>query len=146
MAFAASINTRFGQLHVYLAQALRAVGERNGQCRLETGKYWYRLQRTSDTSDEALFRWEYDRSHDPKTSKPPRHHAHAPARIEAGGISLDLNKLHIPTGWVTIEEVIRFLITELGHRPPCGNGWPAVLAESEEAFFEKFTGKRLKKA
>ena len=58
---------------------------------------------------------------------------------------LNLNEIHLPTGWVTIEEVIGFAITELEVKPPCGSRWPSVLKISEEAFFDKFTGKRLKK-
>ena len=45
---------------------------------------------------------------------------------------------------MTMEEVIRFLIIELGVKPPCGDDWPSVLATSERAFFEQFTGKRYK--
>jgi hypothetical protein len=47
-----------------------------------------------------------------------------------------------PTGWVTIEEVIRFLIVDLGMSPPCGDDWPNVVRESERKFYEDFTGKR----
>jgi len=44
-------------------------------------------------------------------------------------------KLHIPTGWVTIENVIRFLITDLGI-PPLIETWEEELRESEEQFRE----------
>lgn len=144
MSYDVEIKTKFGRLRLYMAQALRAVGEGKGLCRLETSNYWYRLHRISGVG-EAVLRWEYDRSHKADTDKPPRHHAHASVCLETDGLSMDLDKLHLPTGWVTIEEVIRFLITELGHRPPCGSKWPSILAESERAFFEQFTGKRLKK-
>jgi hypothetical protein len=44
---------------------------------------------------------------------------------------------------VTIEEVIRFLIVDLGISPPCGaDAWARLLEESERRFFEDFTGKR----
>ena len=144
MSYQVDLDTKFGRLRLHVAQALRAVGYGKGRCRLETSNYWYRLHRTSGNG-EALLRWEYDRSHKPENDKPPRHHAHAPVEIDIGGdVTMDLDKMHLPTGWVTIEEVIRFAITELGHRPPCGNEWPKVLAESEGKFFEDFTGKRLK--
>ncbi len=51
----------------------------------------------------------------------------------------------MPTGWVTIEEVIRFLIVDLELKPPCGDDWPSTLAESERAFFEEFASKRYRK-
>ena len=65
-----------------------------------------------------------------------------PATLDAGNGTLDLNKAHLPTGWVTIEEVIRFLIVDLDVQPPCGDDWPAKLRVSEDAFFQDFTGKR----
>ena len=43
---------------------------------------------------------------------------------------------------MTIEEVIRFLIVDLGMPPLCGDEWPELLAESERKFFDEFTGKR----
>jgi hypothetical protein len=49
--------------------------------------------------------------------------------------------LHIPTGWALIEEVIRFLIHDLGMEPPCGDRWPEILEESENKFFKEFTDK-----
>lgn len=73
---------------------------------------------------------------------PPRHHVQLPAYLPAAGGRIDLDKVHLPTGWVTIEEVIRFLIVELGLKPPGGGGWPDVLATSERAFYEEFTSKR----
>jgi hypothetical protein len=57
-----------------------------------------------------------------------------------------LDDVHLPSGWVTMEEVIRFLIVELGMKPPCGASWPAVLEESEAAFYEKFTSKRYRRS
>lgn len=59
------------------------------------------------------------------------------ALLEPGAI--DLNKAHLPTGWVTIEEVIRFLIVALGVDPPCGQEWPKKLAESQRAFYPEDT-------
>lgn len=75
---------------------------------------------------------------------PARHHVQLPAYLAAGTGQIDLDKVHLPTGWVTLEEVIRFLIAELGIEAPCGAAWPEVLSESERAFFEEFTGKRYK--
>ena len=40
-----------------------------------------------------------------------------------------LNELHLPTGWVPIEEVLRFCIDDLGVRP-LSPGWHETLAAS----------------
>lgn len=49
---------------------------------------------------------------------------------------LPLSKAHFPTGRVSIEEVIRFAVTELGVHPRYGDGvWQALLAETEQEFF-----------
>lgn len=53
--------------------------------------------------------------------------------MRCGGKFLSLEKLHIATGWVTIEEVIRFLIHELKVRAK-NSDWDARLRASEEKF------------
>lgn len=136
------LDTNAGRLFFSLGQALEAVPEGDGTYRLRTLEYWYRLQETADPKGHAFLRWEYMRPRAVATAAAPRHHVHARASVPVGVESLDLNKVHVPTGWVTMEEVIRFLIHELGVKPPCGKAWPGVLAESEEAFYERFTGKR----
>ncbi len=138
---AVPIDTRFGRLFFYLGQALEAVPE-EGRFRLTTRQYWYRLQQGPTFQEQAVIRWEYDTTTD--RSEHARHHAQMRATIDVGDGALDLNKAHLPTGWVTIEEVIRFLIVDLGMTPPCGDDWPDVLEESERMFFEDFTGKRHK--
>jgi hypothetical protein len=44
--------------------------------------------------------------------------------LEIGDGELDLNKTHLPTGWVTFEEVIRFLIFDLVWSRPAAMGGP----------------------
>lgn len=138
---AVPIETSFGRLYLYLGQLLEAVPEAQ-RFRLRTRRYWYRLQAAPELTAQALLRWEYDT--DAPRSGPPRHHVQMPAYLAAGSGRLDLDKIHLPTGWVTMEEVIRFAIVELGVKPPCGAEWPDVLSESERVFFEDFTGKRYK--
>lgn len=138
---AVPLKTRFGRLYFYLGQALEAV-EEDGRFRLRTCNYWYRIQEGPELTRKALLRWEYDTG-TPRDSH-CRHHAHLPLELRLTDGTLDLDKAHLPTGWVTMEEVIRFLIVELGTKPPCGPDWPNVLERSEAAFFERFTGKRHK--
>lgn len=135
------IETRFGRLHFYLGQALEAFPlDEGGGYRLSTMQYWYRLQESASLKDQALLRWEYDVTTD--RDRHARHHTQMAATLPVAGATLDLNKAHLPTGWVTLEEVIRFLIVDLGHSAPCGDGWPQVLEASERKFFEDFTSKR----
>jgi hypothetical protein len=47
--------------------------------------------------------------------------------------------VQVPTGWVTIEEVLRFLITDLDVIPPCDNAWAGKLGASEKEFYVNFT-------
>lgn len=137
---AVPLETNLGTLHLYVSQAVDAVREGRNKYRLRTLRYWYRVQEEPDPTTQALVRWEYDRDTD--HARHARHHMQLPATLEAGNGTLDLNKAHLPTGWVTIEEVIRFLIVDLDMQPPCGDDWPAKLRVSEDAFFQKFTGKR----
>lgn len=142
---AAALTVATGKVWFFASQELNAVKEAKHRWRLQTTKYRYRLQSGPEIiAGNALLRWEYVKA----TSKDGccRHHLHAPAVVQMPGGTLDLDRAHAPTGWVTLEEVIRFLIVELGHKPPCGKTWPAVLAESERVFFDEFTGKRHKPA
>lgn len=140
---AVPIKTRLGRLYFYLGQALEAVKE-GKRFRLRTRQYWYRIQEKPELTEKALLRWEYD-TETPRDAH-CRHHSQFPLELSLGDGRLDLDKAHLPTGWVTMEEVIRFLIVDLEVRPPCGSKWPDVLERSEEAFFERFTGKRHKSA
>lgn len=136
------LKTRAGTLHFYLSQMLEAEKERD-HYRLRTHRYWYKLYARSGLKEQALLRWEYDSELSPDRPLQCRHHVHLDAKLPAA--ALDLDKAHLlPTGWVTIEEVIRFLIIELGVKPHCGKNWPEKLATSEEAFYARFTSKRFR--
>ena len=134
------LDTRFGRLFFYLSQSLRTVKLPDGNQRLKTRQYWYRLQQEPSPASQAVLRWEYDAETDRDAHA--RHHMQMPAEIALGEGSLDMNKAHLPTGWVTIEEVIRFLIVDLEVRPPCGEDWADRLHVSEDRFFQEFTSKR----
>jgi hypothetical protein len=134
------LRTRFGLLHFYIGQSLKAVKE-GEEYRLETHEYWYRLQVEAGTDQNAFLRWEYKKSLVADEPNYCRNHI----QIAATTSGIDLKKVHIPSGWTTMEEVIRFLIMDLGVKPPCGDNWPKKLADSEKAFFTEFTSKRYKK-
>jgi hypothetical protein len=134
------LKTRYGTLHFFMGQVLEAVPDGN-QYRLQTREYGYRLQNKPGWQEPAVFRWEYIRE---PAAPYCRHHLHADTAVELGDQSVRLEDIHVPTGWVTVEEVIRFLVYELGLKPPCGERWTKVLADSESRFYEEFTSKRYK--
>ena len=134
------INTNHGKLFFWVSQLVRATPRQaEGDYKLSTLAYWYRLQATAESDAQALIRWEYDRAL--RTgAKPCRHHVQHQSTISIAGVAaLDMNRLHVPTGWVTLEEVLRFLIYDLGMRPPCGGTWHSVIENSERVFRESFS-------
>lgn len=138
------LQTRFGRLHFYLGQSLQAVPT-GTKYRLRTVDYWYRLQERPGLTEKALIRWEYKSALRASRPLQCRNHIQIQTQLAlTSGNSLDLNKLHIPTNWVTIEEIMRFLIADLGVNPQCGIDWPNRLKKSEKSFYEDFTSKRYK--
>ena len=96
------------------------------------------------------FRWEYEK--DPGNSY-CRHHFQGPITVPIKhDTEVSLNDLHVPTGFVTVEEILRFCIVDLGVPPlspatlppaPAEPGdhdlhrhktWDEVLTESYERF------------
>ncbi|HET7503762.1 MAG TPA: hypothetical protein VFK02_22230 [Kofleriaceae bacterium] len=137
------IFTKFGKLYFWLAQSLECDKESkkpaNERYRLSTREYWYRLQRDGNPGSDALTRWEY---------MSPRHEKYADKRwcwrhvqLEAStdlpGGRMHFTRLHTPSGYVVIEDVLRFLIHDLGVRPR-SKDWHEALIESEKQFKETF--------
>jgi hypothetical protein len=136
------LKTSMGKLYFSATQQLRTVARDGDKYRLETIAYSYRLQTRPDASgpeSKAFLRWEYKRrdSHEGHC----RHHFHADAQVAAGARPLDLDKCHLPSGWVMLEEVVRFLIYELGVKPPCGKKWSELLSASEKSFYDHYSSK-----
>jgi hypothetical protein len=137
---------KLGTLRFFFGQTVEAMkikdGKNMGSYKLRTLEYRYRIQEEEGPRALALVRWEYKRV-GPSLAGHPRHHLHVSCTLSFGkdAACLDLKKVHLSTGWVTIEEVIRFIINELQHRPPCGDRWPAVIHKSETLFFDELSGK-----
>jgi len=129
----ASVAVNVGKgYHLYLNQALKAKRQKKKEYRLKTLTYAYRIAEGPKLEEEWFWRWEYvSREH--QDGLHPRNHCHLPLDLDCLGQNLPLNKLHIPTGWVTIEEVIRFLIHELKVKPKSAE-WDKHLRDSEEKF------------
>ena len=132
------IDTQYGHLFLGLFQTLSAVEEK-GRYVLKTDTYNYRIQATPDERCNALIRWEYDSA--TPLDGPSRHHVQTQSSVAIPGLTLDLDRLHTPTGWVTIEEIVRFLIVDLGMKP-AREGWADILGRSEKQFMETFSPKR----
>ena len=132
---AARLSTRFGPMALYIGQRYEAVPVADDRQRLITAEYRYTL--TPGKLDEAtqrdpLLRWEYVRDV-PDDATWCRHHLQGPVRLQIGKAKLSLNDLHLPTGYVTIEEVLRFCIADLGVKP-LSRQWHRLLEESYQRF------------
>jgi hypothetical protein len=95
----------------------------HGHARTES--YTYRLQ--ADASPRSwLIRWEYQRV--PRTDNAyPRAHVHVNGTFPD---EATIGPLHIPTSMVSLELVLRHLITDWDVKPRHGD-WEAVLDESD---------------
>lgn len=141
---AVALETRFGTAYLYMTQELRVVQEDRRQYRLRTTSYGYKLYAESPALEtESIIRWEYEPAKAGHRG-PCRHHVQfgkMVVPVPFGSGAFDFTRFHMPTGWVLMEEVFRFLVTELDMKPPCGARWPDVLRASEDAFYKGFTDK-----
>ena len=102
----------FSLVSLFEIKTLQALPEKEGYV-LRVLQYAYRLQRTASLVDEAEVRFEYvSRAVDP-SARWSRHHVQFHRDSQSSSPDFSLSKLHIPTGSVTIEDVIRFLIADL---------------------------------
>jgi hypothetical protein len=138
-----TLHTKFGSVDLFLAQMCDAIEGQHHRVQLRTTKYRYTL--TPAGASEPAFRWEYEKF--PSASSFwCRHHLQGPLPFQFGhSPTITLNDLHLPTGWVTIEEVIRVCIVDLGVTPLEtaleNNGvpaWHARLQDSYERFKNEF--------
>lgn len=110
-----TVRTHFGPMDLFLSQGCDIIGGEHEPVRLRTLSYRYTLAPLG--AAEPLFRWEYERFPGPG-SYWCQHHVQGPIDLDVGrGARISLNDLHLPTGWVPIEEIIRFLIVDLGVPP-----------------------------
>lgn len=137
----APLHTKYGPVTLYLGQLCEGVSTTPGRLRLITVEYKYTLTiggRESPATREPLFRWEYVR--DPQGETWCRHHLQGPVSVSFGRDSVvSLNDVHLPTGYVPIEEIIRFCLNDLGVRP-LSPDWDRILRESYAQFRQEFVG------
>jgi len=126
-------------LYLYIGQNLRVTRQLDRTWKLRTVEYRYRVQGTPGLEDDDCLRWEYV-AREIRDTKHCRHHFHLEGEYTLGPRRvIPLHEVHLPSGWVTIEEIIRFLITEVGVRPKDPR-WETLLQESEEVF-KRWTGR-----
>jgi hypothetical protein len=94
-----------------------------------TDEYAYRI---SDERDDVLAEWHWHPMTQLSDDDAPWPHLHAYGARD----SLTLHKLHLPTGRVALEAVVRFLIGDLAVVPR-RTDWRAVLDRAEAHFREQ---------
>ncbi len=109
-----------GGLHLRLRQQFRLVQEGQSSWHVSTAAYSYRLD---DGAGGELAAWHWH-----PTSRVDYPHVH----VAAGPIG---GRVHLPTGRVSIESVLRLLLTDLGV-PERRADFLDVLAEAEGPFIK----------
>ena len=129
----APLATRLGKIVLFLGQICEAEERSANRFVLHTTKYRYALAEHSEA--EAFVRWEYEKSpQGPELSgERCRHHMQGSLTVSFRDQKHCLNDWHLPTGYVPLEEVIRFCIVDLGVKP-ISTDWSNVLQQSYENF------------
>jgi hypothetical protein len=108
-----------------------------GQYRLETHEYQYYIWKNDESG--PIIRFDYEKRLKEEATH-CRHHCHM--LIQKWG--LDFDQIHVPTGWVLIEDFIRFIIVDL--KCPTLSSESECFAElnkSEETFFKNRSSKEI---
>jgi hypothetical protein len=129
------LDTRVGRMGFYFGQLCISDVDADGTHHLHTAEYKYLLTPAGSTT--ATLRWEYKRVV-PPGSFWCRHHLQGPVTIRFNQQDNMLDNLHLPTGYVPFEEIIRFLINDLKVEPVSRRKWDGVLRESYERFRREF--------
>lgn len=118
------VQLEFSFYHPY---TVREVLDAPGQWAVRSSGYSYQLRERAGREIIA-FHW-----HPGRRGQPDFPHLHITSQVGAVQIPA---KSHVPTGRVSIESVIRFLIEELHVRPLRPN-WDRVLIEGEQSFNDR---------
>lgn len=81
----------------------------------------------SSKKNERIIDWHYHRRQNQSFE------AHLHVRDDAKSINHPLVNRHVPTGWVPLDDVIKFMIEELGIAPRIPN-WKEVLKDAADGF------------
>jgi hypothetical protein len=138
----AKLGTNVGQMWLSFGQTCDAVEEARAY-RLRTVKYKYTLTPGTGHDElpaegtEPILRWEYVRE-PPEGKRWCRHHLQGPVSVALNRETRTLNDLHVPTGYVPFEDIIRFCIVDLGVASE-SDDWDRLLRESYALFKTQFT-------
>ncbi len=92
---------------------------------------------TLEAAPESFLRWEYIRTPEPQ-ARGCRHHLQGRIPLlQQDGAPVLLNHLHLSTGYVPFEEVLRFCIMDPGVRP-LAEDWAETLQDSYQQFKTEF--------
>ena len=125
----------FGDLCLFVGQVCDFTRDRR-VVSLHVWKYRYMI--SGSTDPEAGLRWEYTRTTgDGCAELHCNHHIQGSAELPLGDGILAMNAVHTPTGYVAVEDVVRYCIVELG----CAGRaeWETVLASSHKRFKKQRT-------
>lgn len=111
------IVTRFGQMGLTISHYCEASRDREDDRLLTLHTVEYRYALTPEGNKEPIFRWEYVRDRHSSDAYWARHHIQGPIHIDLASEIVNLQDFHLPTGWVPIEEILRFCINDLGVKP-----------------------------
>ena len=93
--------------YLEFSQTLKAVPQTKG-FDLETIKYRYAIYRDDTLQSDQSFVSNTNRKRVNLNFRTPRHHLHLHSDFDDRIDGIAPSRLHIPTGWVTIENIIRF--------------------------------------
>jgi hypothetical protein len=119
--------------HLFLSQTLEAVGLKSDKIELKTVAYAYRIQSSPRIDVEPFVRFEYVGSRRDADFAYSRNHVQFHRDYHSIVTPFSPSKFHTPTGWVTIESIIRFAITDL-KVPPRVSNWRQILNDGERLF------------
>jgi hypothetical protein len=131
IADTAKLKTHFGEMELFIGLLCGAAQIKRNRFRPFVSEYRYTL--TPKGSADPLCRWEYVRKWPRDTDRWCRHHVQGDIPVSIGGQTISLNDLHLPTGYVTLEEIIRFCLVDLGVKP-LSPDWHAILEKSYRQF------------
>lgn len=114
---------------LFLIQRIRIVKDEENEdsWRVTTLSYEYAVERRSDGQEVIAFHWE---GRDAANRVP---HLHIGFAVDHQGPVLG-SKSHVPTGRVLIEDLVHFLVRELGVKPtpPRTADWQDVIASARQ--------------
>lgn len=121
----ARLSTRFGPVDLWIGQLCESLIEPDRTHTLNVVKYGYHLAQAGVT--EPALRWEYDGQVADHEAAWSRYHLQGPIELKLGAMPGPiLSEVHLPTGWVPLQEVLRFCIVDLGVEP-LSRDWRATL-------------------